>query len=150
MEIRDGILYASVSYPKDIKEVHTQAIKDGLKGYSVHTEDGRFFKWNDALSKAEIINQQVYYFNENNTKAEAITSNKESSNVKAVRDKINSLKNENVALSTTVATLTSDKQRLEKQVADKDTIITQLKNQVAVLEADKTRLQSEIDEIVNL
>lgn len=151
--IRDDIIYANVLYPNDVKEVYQKAKDNFLKGYSATSSDGRHFKWNYRLSKAETINDEIVYLNEDvkaavistaiDTSKEHLEDKKLSGNVSLVKDKITSLKNQITALSSTVAKLTSDS-------TIKDEKIKSLQDENKDLKEKIKSLESDITEIVNL
>lgn len=151
--IRDDIIYANVLYPNDVKEVYQKAKDNFLKGYSATSSDGRHFKWNYRLSKAETINDDIVYLNEDVKAAvtsTTIDTNKENSvdkklsdNVSLVKDKITALKNQVTALSSTVANLTSESKTKDEKIKSLQDENKDLKEKIKSLESD-------IAEIVNL
>lgn len=153
MEIKNDIIYANVLYPNDVKEVYQKAKDNFLKGYSASSSDGRHFKWNFRLSKAEVVSDEVVYFDESKKEEKVVdaiitTTIQEkpkalSDNVSLVKNKINSYKTQIEALSSTVAGLTSE-------VAKKDDEIKSLKLANDELKSKIKSLESDIQEIANL
>lgn len=156
MKIENGIIYSEVTYPKDVKEIYQQAKAQSLRGYSAKSVDGRFFKWNPALNKAEVTGADVIYFDgtKNNVilaveekKKEEAPVVKDSQRVANFRDKIQNYKNQVEALSASLASSNTKVVELEKQLADRDAEIEQLKAENKELNAEFEALQNDLEEL---
>lgn len=157
MEVLNNVVYGSVIYPKDVKEIYQYAKANFLDGYSAQAEDGRHFRWVESLNKPEVTDTEIVLFEKKSTEDKAIVSVaetpslsvkiednvSESSNVKNIKQKLINYRNK-------VADLEKDKQELTKSLATKEAELDALKKDIKNLKEVNLRLQADIDEIAAL
>lgn len=153
MKVNNNVVYTQVQYPKDVEKVYDYAINYSLKGYSAYTQDGRYFKWNPQLNKAEVTQDEIVVLipdTDGTTVAKTETVSTPSKSVQAIKEKINTLKKEIESLNTTVSSLSNQIAEKDKLVKEKENTIQSLQKQLEMEIAKSTQLQADIDEIMKL